>query len=192
MAHMLLVNSKGRKRRASKKKRTRAISVYKKARKSGKRRRAFRRNPIGGMGRGLMGKVVATTTDSAIGAGGALLTAVVASKLPLPDALKGPIATPLVNGALGIGLGMLVATLGGKRLGEQVAAGAVTVTIYETLKGAMGKQLGLSGYGDLLAYDEMSGYGDLLAYDEMGAYQNPAPTWSNDSGVGAYDTANEF
>ena len=194
--HMLLVNPKGRRRRVGgKKKKTRAISTS--VKRSGKRklRRAFKRNPIGG--RGMVKNITNLAMDSAVGAGGAILTAIIAAKLPLPDALKGPIATPLVNGALGIALGALIGTLGAKKYGEQVAAGAVTVTLYDAMRGMLkDKVAGLGGYGDLLAYDEMNGYGDLLAYDEMQGYSNPAatysPTMANDSGVGDYDTANDF
>lgn len=72
---------------------------------------------------------------------------------------------------MGIGLGMLVSKIGkNKKLGEQLAGGAVTVALYNAGKQMIGPSLGLSGYDDgLLGWD-----------DGLLGYYNAAPTSGGD------------
>lgn len=140
MAQLLLANP--RKRRT--KRRTPARST----------RRRYRRNPI--QTKGLMD----TVQKGAIGAAGALAVDIAMARLPIPaNFAAGPLA-PATRGLIGVGLGMLVSKFTRKkRLGEQLADGAVTVALYGVGKSMVGAQMGLSG--DLLGdayYDEDFGY----------------------------------
>lgn len=87
-------------------------------------------NPIGNF-------VSGTLIPSAVGGAGALALDIALAALPLPDAMKnGPMA-PLVKVAGAVGLGMLASQFLGRKTGEQVAAGALTVTIYNVARKAL-------------------------------------------------------
>lgn len=161
MAQLMLVNP--RKRHKSKARRRKNPSASKSlstfTRKHFRRRR---RNPIR-----VGGNMMQTVQGGAIGAAGALAVDVVMTKLPLPANLTTGAMASITKGAVGIGVGMLVAKVGkNKRLGEQLAAGAVTVALYNAGKQMIGPSLGLSGWDDgLLGWD-----------DGLLGYYNAAPT----------------
>lgn len=135
MAQLLLANPRRRRK-------SRSRSV---ARRS---RRRYRRNPIRSAG------IMGTVKKGAIGAAGALAVDFAMQKLPIPAQFQSGALAPAVKGAVGIGLGMLVAKFGKNRaLGQQLADGAVVVALYGVGKNMVGPSLGLSG--DLLGYDWM-------------------------------------
>jgi hypothetical protein len=111
------------------------------ASKAGRTLRYRRRNPIGSFADIMDSKIM----PAAYGAGGALLLDVALGLLPLPATLKvGPMA-PVVKVAGAIGLGMAVGKVAGKRTGDRVAVGALTVTLYNIGKGFLrGRIPGLS------------------------------------------------
>jgi len=116
------------------------------ASKAGRALRYRRPNPIGGFVRD-------TLMPSVVGGAGALALDVAVAMLPLPPAMKtGPMA-PLVKAAGAVGIGMLAGQFMGRRVGEQVAAGGLTVTMYNLARGVLsrasgGKIPGLSMYPD--------------------------------------------
>lgn len=178
MAQLLLANPRKRRRTTSKKRksparRRRATSVTTRT-----TTRRYRRNPVG-VG-GIAGKFV----DAGIGAAGALATDVAMKKLPFIPAnlTEGPMGAA-TKGLVALGIGMLVAKVGKKRkLGEQLAAGGMTVAMYEVGKEMVGPSIGLSDYG-----------GDLLGYDAgMGYYSDDMNDDWEDEGMGYYGNADTF
>jgi hypothetical protein len=130
------------------------ITSPKAASRAGRALRYRRPNPIDFLSNTLM--------PSAIGGAGALALDVVLGVLPLPENLKtGPMA-PLVKIAGAVGLGMLASKMVNRRVGEQVAAGGITVQLYNLAKGVLikaggGKIPGLSMYPDGYLGEYVSG-----------------------------------
>jgi hypothetical protein len=153
MAELMLINPRKRRRRVkarkSNPKRRRRVTASRVKRRrrnpvmplaNVRRRRRYstvsrkrRRNPIGGRF-SLRGFTNNTLMPSAIGAAGALGLDVLMGLLPLPAAIKTGPMRPLTRIAGAVGIGMLAGMITNRRLGEQVAAGAVTVVMYDTLK----------------------------------------------------------
>lgn len=164
MAQLMLVNPK--KRRKSRKAKARRRSPSRAlASVTRKTIRRYRRNPI------KKNDMVQTFTGGAIGAAGALAVDVAMAKLPIPANLTTGNLAPITKGFVGIGLGMLVSKVGkNKKLGEQLAGGAVTVALYNAGRQMIGPSLGLAGYDDgLLGWD-----------DGLLGYYNAAPTSGGD------------
>lgn len=149
MAEMLLVNPRRRRRRAStKKRRTRARTrvVYANPTRPKRRRRrsGARRSRIGRVtrrtrsGRSFVtsrGFINQTLLPAGVGAAGALGVDIAMGMLPVPDALRsGPLA-PFVRLAAAVGIGFIATQVTNRRTGEAVAAGAVTVVMYDVIKG---------------------------------------------------------
>lgn len=179
MAQLMLVNP--RKRRTTRRRRPaarRTTSVTKSV------TRRYRRNPI------RRNDIAATFKKGAVGGMGALAVDVVMQKLPMiPANLRTGIPGALTKGMVGVGVGMLVGNLmKNKRLGGELADGAVTVALYNAGKSAIGPQLGLSGYDDLLGY---SGDDGLLG---MGYYDDNLDLSGGDmdDGMGYYDAAQTY
>lgn len=126
-AHRAAAPARRRKRRAGT-----SVAV---ARRVMRHRR--RRNPTG-----IMSDVMNMLVPSAIGGAGALGLDVLMGVLPLPDTIKTGPMRPVVRIAGAIGLGMLAGHLGSKQMGKQVATGALTVVMYDTLKGLLSKVAG--------------------------------------------------
>lgn len=143
------------------------------ASRAGRALRYRRPNPIGFLSNTLM--------PSVIGGAGALALDVALGVLPIPDKLKSGPLSPLVKVAGAVGLGMLASKMVNRRVGEQIAAGAITVQVYNFAKAMLikvggGKIPGLSMYPD--------GYmGEYVSGDEL-----PAELGYTDSGmqVGEY------
>lgn len=155
----------------STRKRRKARSAPKAARRVTRRRRS---NPIGGMGDFLTG----TLMPSAIGGGGALLLDVALAVLPIPASLKVGALAPVVKIAGAVGLGMAAGMVVSRKTANQIAAGALTVTMYNIAKGLLvkatgGKIPGLAGHDEY--YSLMpSGVGEYVGEyvgdgDAMGA-----------------------
>lgn len=136
------------------------------ASRAGRALRHRRPNPIGGF-------VKDTLMPSVVGGAGALALDVAVGMLPLPPALKsGPMA-PLVKAAGAVGLGMIASKALGRRTGEQVAAGALTVTVYNVarmmlVKASGGRIPGLSGYVDEYVSEYVDYAPPQLGYESSG------------------------
>jgi hypothetical protein len=141
------------------------ISSRRAASRAGRVLRYRRPNPIDFM--------VNTLMPSVVGGAGALALDVVVGVLPLPDTLKtGPMA-PLVKIVGAVGLGMLGSKMVNRRVGEQIAAGAITVQIYNFAKAQLikfggGKIPGLSMYPDGYLSAYVSGQEGLIGYTDSG------------------------
>lgn len=192
MAELLLVNPRRRRKSTTAKKRVRKNPI-----RSGvaKRRvlrrgrtttktvgRSYRRNPI------KVGGLVNQVKGAGIGALGAFAVDFAMSKLPIPATmLVGPLA-PVVRGAVGVAVGMLVGKVLRKpRLGADLTDGALTVQMYNLMKTTIGPKIGLAGYGD----GGLLGYGDsgLLGYQGLGYQDLMAP---QAGGMGYYNSAPVF
>lgn len=185
MASLMLVNP--RKRRSTKSKSKSKIT--KRKRSPGRALasvkttvRRYRRNPIAGRG------IVSKIGDGAIGAGGALVADLLMAKLPIPEQFtSSPLMSSVTKGVLGIGAGMAVSKFArNKKLGEQLAAGAVTIAMYNAGRGMIGPSLGLSSVDDgLLGWDDgLLGYEDFN--DGMG-WNSPESVQDWDSSLEGYD-----
>ncbi len=189
MAQMLLVNPRKRaKRKTAKRKSTSTAVARVKSRVStGLRsiRRKYRRNPI------QKTDIFGQFKDGAIGAAGALAVDIAMAKLPIPDNLKTGQMKPIVQGLVGIGIGMAVSKFGkNKSLGKQLAGGAVTVSLYNAGRQMLAAPLGLAGYDDqgMLGYQDSGLLGSSNEWDSddfsMG-FINPAPSFPDyDSDLG--------
>lgn len=155
------------------------------ASRAGRALRHRRPNPLG-----LGGFVKGTLMPSVVGGAGALALDVAVGLLPLPPALKtGPMA-PLVKAAGAVGIGMLAGQLMGRRVGEQVAAGGLTVMAYNLgrqmlVKASGGKIPGLSEYVSM--YPEMAEYVDYtppqLGYESSGGQVGEVELEGYETGV---------
>lgn len=103
-------------------------------------RRRRRSNPIGG---GIVRELQQALVPSAIGGAGALAVDVAMAALPLPEALKTGVARPVARIAAAVGIGAIAGMVTkNRRMGNQVMAGALTVVLYDTIKGALAKVVG--------------------------------------------------
>lgn len=95
------------------------------------RRRRYKRNPLGGLPSvsGIVGQVV----PAALGAAGGLALNIGLSYLPLPDVLKTGWARHGVRLVGALGLGYAARKFLGAR-GNAVAAGALTIVVYDIFK----------------------------------------------------------
>lgn len=140
------------------------ITTAKAASRAGRRLRHRRPNPIDFLTNTLM--------PSVVGGAGALALDVAFGLLPLPENLRsGPMA-PLVKIAGAVGLGMLASKMVSRRVGEQVAAGAITVQVYNFAKATLirvggGKIPGLSMYPEGVG-DYVDGDPEALGYTDSG------------------------
>ena len=103
-----------------------------------RRHRKNSRNPSRGLGKfSVQGFAKNTLMPSAIGAAGALGLDVLIGFLPLPPNLKtGPMRS-VVRIAGAVALGIVAGMVVKKETAANIAAGAVTVTLYDVLKGAV-------------------------------------------------------
>lgn len=166
-------------------KRRRPISSARAASQAGRVLRYRRPNPIGGLGDFMKN----TLMPSAVGGAGALALDVALAALPLPATMKvGPMA-PLVKVAGAVGLGMLAGQFLGRKTGEQVAAGALTVTIYNVARTTLnrlsgGRIPGLAMYPDSLG--EYVSDAEQLGYTDSG--QQVGVMMEPDGSMAGYET----
>lgn len=148
------------------------ITPAKTASRAGRQLRYRRPNPIDFL--------TTTLMPSVVGGAGALALDVAIGALPLPPALKtGPMA-PLVKVAGAVGLGMIASKMVNRRVGEQIAAGALTVQVYNFAKAMLikvgqGKIPGLSMYpdgymGEYVSGDETPALGYTDSGMQVGEY----------------------
>lgn len=138
------------------------------ASRAGRALRHRRPNPISGVG----AFVKTTLMPSVVGGAGALALDVAVAMLPLPPTMKtGPMA-PLVKAAGAVGIGMLAGQFLGRRTGEQVAAGALTVTVYNVARQMLAKASGgrIPGLGEYVGeyVSEYVGEPPQLGYESSG------------------------
>jgi len=143
------------------------------------RRSGYRRNPAR-RGFDLMGMAKNTLVPGAIGGVGAVGLDMILDRLPLPATLTFGPMRPVVKFAGAIGLGILAGMITNRRIGEQVAIGAIAVSVYDLVKGFMpGAMMVLpapsaaAAAGPVGAYLEGLGYtspavqlGEYIAEDE--------------------------
>lgn len=125
---------------------------------AGRKLRYRRKNPIS--------FVSETLIPSAIGGAGALGLDVLLGVLPLPATLKASPFFPAVKVAGAIGLGMAAGMVVSKKTANQIAAGAITVTLYNFTKAMLNKATGgkIPGLGEYVA-------GDSVVYADGQAFQ---------------------
>jgi hypothetical protein len=128
-----------------------------------KKSRRYRRNPSGGRFN-MQTFSRNTLMPSAIGAAGALGLDILMGFLPLPPAMKvGPMRTVIkIVGAVGVG--MLAGTFVKRSTAEQIAAGAITVALYDTLKGVVQTAMPTLSLGEADVFSEYPS----LAYANAG------------------------
>ena len=146
--------------------------------------RSYRRNPIRMRGFNPRTFVNQSLMPAGIGAAGALGLDMLMGMLPLPDALKTPTMRPLVRIAGAVGIGMIAGMVTNRKMGEQVGAGALTVVLYDVLKGFVQRtmptlSLGENDYTSLEYYNPAMITGDVDT-NGVGMYVG------EDQGVGEY------
>lgn len=130
------------------------------------RRSSYRRNPLSLGGMNMSGFLSDTLLPAAIGAAGALGIDMAWGYLPLPAELSSGTFAPVIRIGAAIGLGYLVGMVAGKRFGQEAMAGAITVTLYDLVKGYMANAGGTSsGTGAYVGY-----YGSAPSVGGLGVY----------------------
>lgn len=156
-----------------------------------RRRHKYHHNPARGLGKfSVQGFAKHTLMPSAIGAAGALGLDVLIGFLPLPPNLKtGPMRSVVrVVGA--IGLGMLAGMVVKKETAANIAAGAVTVTLYDVLKGALQTAMPTLQLGEndvFTQYPSLAYAGAGQVVDDMGMYVGEGNEMGEyEDSIGAY------
>lgn len=188
MAELMLINPRKRRRakrkmtakqrryfgKRTKSRRTRKTAIAAAPRRrtymsNPRRRKKYRSNPIGGFRpRSFINQ---TLMPAAIGGAGALGLDILLGALPLPDMLKTPAMRPIVRIAGAVGIGILAGMVTNKRLGEQVGAGALTVVLYDTIKGFAKTTFPTLNLGDIdMDYPQMEYLSPAPQIDGLGAY----------------------
>lgn len=203
MGHLMLVNGKKKKRKATPKQLT-ALRRARAARGHGKKKRRRARATATPVKRHRARRLSASETrnimrrqnkrykhnptgfsmknfvksaliPSAMGAGGALGLDLAMAYLPLPAQLKtpGPIRS-LVRIAGAVGLGLIGSKIAGRQVGAAVGAGALTVVLYSELKTIIQKQMPTLMLGDN-DYPAL----EYISPGEMAAYEDESTTVGN-------------
>lgn len=172
MAQLMLVNPRKRRRTVRK---TRAKSPAKRrvarrrnpiqayATNPARRRRSRRTNPA----KGIMTQVM----DASMMAGGAVLTDLISSRLPIPADLKTGNMAPVVRAGIALSLGFAVEKgLKQKAIGRKMAEGSLVVIAHDFITKQFGSRIGLSAYEEMAAYTDMGGYDDLLLNTNLQGY----------------------
>jgi hypothetical protein len=144
--------------------------------------RKHRRNPIKFSP---MQFVQSTLMPSAIGAGGALGLDLLMGFLPLPVAMKTGPMRPVIKLVGAIGIGMLAGMVTNRRTAEQITAGAVTVIVYDTLKGFVQKAMPNLVLGEA-EYPALEYISPAQTVEGMGAYPDEMGEIPEYSEVGEY------
>lgn len=122
----------------------------------------YRRNPIMSKANGIIGQV----TSAGIAAAGAISLDVAWSFLPLPDMIKvGPMRH--VAKAVGaIGLGMLAGMLVKKETANSLAAGALTVVMYNAAREVLTNVAPQIALGEYVALEQPTALSEFLSGDD--------------------------
>lgn len=173
MAEVLLVNPRKRRRKTTTRKRKPAARRTARRKTTARRtparsrRRTYRRNPIGKVN--LKSFMRQTLMPSAVGAVGALGIDMILGFLPLPANFKTGPMRPAVKAVGAVAVGMAAGKFASRKIGEQVAAGGLTVVLYDTMKTFLQGQFPALPLGQ---YDAYPGYSDYPAL----SYVSPSPT----------------
>ena len=133
----------------------------------------YRRNPRRRFD--IMGFAQNTLMPSAVGAAGALGLDVLMGVLPLPPQFKAGPFKPVVRLLGAMGIGAIAGMVTTRKIGEQVAAGATVVVVYDILKTFIQRTMPQIPLGDV--------YDDYPALD----YVNAAPIVGDvDDDMGMY------
>lgn len=169
-----------------------------------------KRNPVGGIGEFVTGQLM----PSAIGGGGALLLDVALAVLPIPATLKVGAMAPVVRIAGAVGIGALAGMVTNRKTANQIAAGALTVTMYQIARGFLAKALpagsvpglsappafydpalpgGMGEYvGDPMMLPDGTGMGEYVnGADDLG-YINSGVMVGDPDGVGDYEDVSGY
>jgi hypothetical protein len=138
VAHKTVVHHVTARRRATHRRKYRRSSVAA-ASAAGRTLRYRRTNPFG---RGILGDTFSMLVPAAMGGIGALGTDVLMGVLPLPDTIKTGPFRPVVRIAAAVGLGVVAGMVTSKATAKQFTAGALTVILYDTLKGFLSQTMG--------------------------------------------------
>ena len=149
-----------------------------------------RRNPV--RRTGMANRMIKTATNGAFGSLGAITGSIVGNYLPLPANLKIGNMGMVVNALIGIATGYTVSNFMDRKIGEEMAQGAVTVALHGTMKNMLGTMMpGLALSDDLLGYEAYNGLlghddydDDLSAYVEGGNMMNAYDDNLSYSGAG--------
>lgn len=143
-----------------------------------------RRNPVRRKGMaGIVGQVMPAVTSAA----GALSLDIIWARLPLPDQIKSGPMRFVAKAAGAIGLGMLAGMMVKKSTADQLATGALTVTIHQAMTDAMGRFAPNIPLGEYLSeYDSLGYYGTGID-PGMGEYLTNSGTYNPGSSLNAYD-----
>lgn len=156
MAELMLVNPRRKTRRKAAPKRRRRTTTRRRrtttrratsARRAPRRRsapvrrttRRRRRSPK------MLGGLVSanffqdTLIPSAIGGAGALGVDIIWAMLPIPPAIKGGAFAPIAKIAGAVLIGGVAGNFAGKKMGERITAGYLTVTAYDMIKNLVGR-----------------------------------------------------
>lgn len=128
----VMSNPKRRRRSNPKRRSSKTAATH-----AGRVLRYRRRNPVGGMGEFLS----QTLVPSAIGGGGALLLDIGLAVLPIPATMKVGAMAPIVRIAGAVGIGALAGMVTSRKTANQIAAGAMTVTLYQIMRGFLARSL---------------------------------------------------
>lgn len=128
-------------------------------------KRRYRRNPST-RGFNIQSFAQNTLIPSAIGAAGALSLDVLLGFLPLPAAFKSGPMRPIVKLVGAVGIGMIAGMIGQRKMAEQVTAGAVTVVLYDTMKGFLQTSLPNIPLGDAEEYPALEYVNPAITVDE--------------------------
>ena len=149
------------------------------------RRRRYSPNPMR-VGN-LSGFTKHTLMPSVVGAAGALGVDVMLGFLPLPPQFKTGPMRALVKIAGAVGVGMLASNFMKRETAHQIAAGAITVTLYDVMKGYLQQAMPLLplSEADVMfeEYPNLSYAGAAQTVDDMGQYVSGMST---EDGVGMY------
>lgn len=187
----------GRRRKRRRSRRVAALSASPAPRRRSRRRRSrrvthLRRNPIRLGGFSVNSFVNGQLMPAGVGAVGALGLDIALGYINpmLPVSLQSGIARTAVRIAGCVGIGWLAGSVMGKRFGEQAAAGALVVTLYDLFKGFVPSILpgvalseyDMGWYSPAALVDDYDDDDGMNAYTGIGAYM----------GTGAYTESGEY
>ncbi len=202
MSTLMLANPRRRSRKTrspAQRRATRELVAFNRSKKRSVKRRAprrierasrirRRRNPI--KAKGLIDDMV---MPSAIGSAGAIGLDLAFHFLPLPSMLKTGAGHLAAKGVGAILIGMLAGKVIKKSTANELARGALTVTLHSAAKDAIGHFLpnfALGGVGDDYGLtDAMGYYSPAIVQDGVGEYQDAGIEAAVTPGVGEYTGA---
>lgn len=189
MAQLALINPRKRRtasKRRAKSRRKNPVPALRTATNPRRKRRSYRRNPVG---RGGFGGVIQKSLLPALtAAGGATALDVVWGMLPLPGEIKTGPMRHIAKGAGALAIGMLARNVINKNTADMMTLGMLTTVSHSAMREMVTRFAPTLALG--MVTDELSAYGNdydmgAVTYDEMG-YISPTPVADGDD-MGEYD-----